>query len=164
MTDDPRIFTITMADIRRCPKHSIHPEHYNDDGSCRCIVTERVRRDRAIVAMVDRAIQDASSARPEKGHAIPSGMPSQADSSRPVGPWPGGRRPKLSDPMQNMLMRCGREALRLSRDGWVQVSGNTATALADRKLIELRLRYTGWQARITDLGLTWLNEEGITCR
>lgn len=32
----PRTFTVKRSDIQRCPKHSLLPAHYNDDGSCRC--------------------------------------------------------------------------------------------------------------------------------
>jgi len=34
--DSPRTFTITLADVRRCPVRSLLPSHYHDDGSCRC--------------------------------------------------------------------------------------------------------------------------------
>lgn len=35
-SDGPRIFTIKRSDVSRCPKGSLLPQHYNDDGSCRC--------------------------------------------------------------------------------------------------------------------------------
>lgn len=182
MTDDPRIFTITMADIRRCPKHSIHPSHYNDDGSCRCIVDERTKRDRAIVAMVDRAIegpglapddvlaqarldpQNASSARPETGHAVPSGMPSHRHSSRPGGPLAPVLAVKLSDPMRNELMGLARLASLRGPDAWRRIALGTGQALERRGLAEVRLGTLSWQARITDRGLAWLTDRGITCR
>lgn len=28
--------TITLNDIKRCPKSSLSPSHYRGDGSCRC--------------------------------------------------------------------------------------------------------------------------------
>jgi hypothetical protein len=31
-----RRFTITLTDVLRCPRHSLLPDHYRDDGTCRC--------------------------------------------------------------------------------------------------------------------------------
>lgn len=31
-----RAFTVKLSDIQRCPKHSMLPAHYRDDGSCLC--------------------------------------------------------------------------------------------------------------------------------
>jgi len=30
------IRTVYSTDVERCPKHSLSPTHYRDDGSCRC--------------------------------------------------------------------------------------------------------------------------------
>lgn len=29
-------FTVTISDIGRCPKMSLSPSHYRDDGTCLC--------------------------------------------------------------------------------------------------------------------------------
>lgn len=31
-----RVNIIRMSDVAVCPKRSLHPAHYRDDGSCRC--------------------------------------------------------------------------------------------------------------------------------
>ncbi len=31
-----RVLIITGSDIQRCPKKSMHPEHYQEGGSCLC--------------------------------------------------------------------------------------------------------------------------------
>lgn len=38
----PRAFTISTADVAACPRGSLLPAHYRDDGSCLC-VDEAVR-------------------------------------------------------------------------------------------------------------------------
>jgi hypothetical protein len=30
------IHIIKRSDMARCPKHSMSPQHYRDDGTCRC--------------------------------------------------------------------------------------------------------------------------------
>jgi hypothetical protein len=39
------IWTITSADVGRCPRRSLSPRHYREDGKCRCAtsVGDRVR-------------------------------------------------------------------------------------------------------------------------
>lgn len=32
----PRVFVVKCSDIERCPIKSLHPQHYQDDGTCRC--------------------------------------------------------------------------------------------------------------------------------
>ena len=32
----PRVFTVHASDVARCPRHSLSPHHYRDDGSCKC--------------------------------------------------------------------------------------------------------------------------------
>lgn len=34
--EGPRVFVVTSEDIARCPIQSLKPEHYRDDGTCRC--------------------------------------------------------------------------------------------------------------------------------
>ena len=34
--DAPRSFVLKRSDIQRCPKHSLSPRHYNEDGTCKC--------------------------------------------------------------------------------------------------------------------------------
>lgn len=41
----PEIRVIRYSDIERCPKHSLLPQHYNDDGSCRCLESRPMRAD-----------------------------------------------------------------------------------------------------------------------
>ena len=31
-----KTFTITLSNIAACKRHSLSPEHYNQDGSCKC--------------------------------------------------------------------------------------------------------------------------------
>lgn len=31
-----RTFTLSSADIEKCPIKSLSPQHYNDDGTCKC--------------------------------------------------------------------------------------------------------------------------------
>ena len=31
-----RTFVVKMSDIKACPKQSLLPSHYRDDGSCHC--------------------------------------------------------------------------------------------------------------------------------
>jgi hypothetical protein len=38
----PRVFVITPADIRRCPRRWLLPNHYQDDGTCLCPADRRV--------------------------------------------------------------------------------------------------------------------------
>lgn len=38
-----RAFVITMLDVSRCPKHSLAPSHYHEDGSCRCLGENNLR-------------------------------------------------------------------------------------------------------------------------
>jgi hypothetical protein len=38
----PRVFVISSADIGRCPVRSILPDHYEDDGTCRCAEDRRI--------------------------------------------------------------------------------------------------------------------------
>lgn len=35
-----RVFTIKHSDIARCPIRSLHPDHYNTDGTCHCPVED----------------------------------------------------------------------------------------------------------------------------
>lgn len=32
----PRVRVIRSTDVARCPKQSLAPSHYRDDGTCRC--------------------------------------------------------------------------------------------------------------------------------
>lgn len=36
-----RAFTINYSDIRQCPQHRWDPQHYNEDGTCKCVRDER---------------------------------------------------------------------------------------------------------------------------
>lgn len=38
-----RAFTISTADVERCPIGSLAPSHYRDDGTCRCPGDDHVR-------------------------------------------------------------------------------------------------------------------------
>jgi len=37
----PRIFTINKSDVDRCPRRSLSPYHYNEDGTCKCPPDDR---------------------------------------------------------------------------------------------------------------------------
>jgi hypothetical protein len=37
------IRVINSRDIARCPKYSLHPAHFRDDGTCRCDERETAR-------------------------------------------------------------------------------------------------------------------------
>lgn len=36
-------FTITASDIARCPKGSLLPRHYRNDGTCTCSDSDRIK-------------------------------------------------------------------------------------------------------------------------
>lgn len=36
-----RAFTIRYTDIMRCPHRRFDPQHYNEDGTCKCVRDER---------------------------------------------------------------------------------------------------------------------------
>lgn len=36
----PRTFVVRKSDIDRCPRHSLSPHHYRNDGSCKCPTEE----------------------------------------------------------------------------------------------------------------------------
>jgi hypothetical protein len=38
----PRVFVISSTDIGRCPRRSLLPSHYEDDGTCLCPADRRV--------------------------------------------------------------------------------------------------------------------------
>lgn len=40
-----KVKVIRMSDIGKCPKHSLMPDHYHDDGTCRCSEREAAARE-----------------------------------------------------------------------------------------------------------------------
>lgn len=34
--ESPRTFSIRRSDVQRCPRKSLAPSHYRDDGTCLC--------------------------------------------------------------------------------------------------------------------------------
>lgn len=54
-----RSFVIRSADIARCPKRSLLPAHYADDGTCSCArAEERTAAGKRIEARLARVVED----------------------------------------------------------------------------------------------------------